>query len=67
MPGLNVNKFFVIIPKLLLVNYLHFVVRISMSMLGTAQRTQDMKMCPELVLHLWIQFSIVEGELFTSK
>jgi hypothetical protein len=61
MPGLNVNKVFGIIPTLLLVNYWYFVVRISMSMVGTAYRTLDMRLWQELALHPWIQFSIVGG------
>jgi hypothetical protein len=59
MLGLNVNKVFGIIPTLLLVNYWYFVVRISMSMVGTVYRTLDMRLWQELALHPWIQFSIV--------
>jgi hypothetical protein len=43
MPDINVNKVFVIIPKLL-VNLLYFLVRISISMLEPVYQTWDMKM-----------------------
>jgi hypothetical protein len=67
MPDINVNKVIVIIPKLFLVNLLHFLVRISMSMLRPVYQTWDMKMCQELALHPWIQLWIVGVGLFTSK
>jgi hypothetical protein len=69
MPDMNVNKVFVIIPKLLLDNLLHFLVRISMSMLGPTYQTWDMKMYQELALHPWIQSWIVGGgtDLFNIR
>jgi hypothetical protein len=60
MLDITINKVFVIIPKLLLVNLLHFMVRIIISMLGLAYQTRDLKMCQALVLHPWIQSWIVE-------
>jgi hypothetical protein len=61
MPDINVNKVFVIIPKLLLVDLLHFLVMISMSLLKLAYQTRDMKLYQELALHPWIQSWIVGG------
>jgi hypothetical protein len=55
MPDMIINNFFVIILQLLLLNLLHFLVRICMSMLGLAYQTRDMKMCQEIALHPWIQ------------
>jgi hypothetical protein len=61
MPDININEVFVIILKLLLINLLHFLVKISMSILGLAYHTRDMKMCQKLALHPWIHSWIVGG------
>jgi hypothetical protein len=61
MPDIIVNNFFVIILQLLLLNLLHFLVRICMSMLGLAYQIRDMKMCQEIALHPWIQSWIGGG------